>query len=172
MGLFTVRSCYNMSLSARLSFEGISTRANSASQAMKWNTLWEQHIPPKVRVFLWRACHDIILMRSEMVRRHEGAYPYGPFCRDHVETLVHALFACETISFIWSEAPFNLGFDFSVVNLRARLMGLRDRLGKKLFLHCMLETLELRNHFLHDNMSFFSGDVVLSHPFLEFYQVA
>lgn len=81
---------------------------------INWRHAWDQPIPPKVRVFLWHACHDLLPVRAELVRRHVSFDPSSPLRGVQVETMVHALFECRAVAFIWAEAPFILGRSFSL----------------------------------------------------------
>lgn len=126
--------------------------------------------------FLWRACHEILPVRSEITRRHISSYPFCPFCHQHVETSVHALFKCHAISFIWSEGPFNMDIDLPVQNFQHLFQLLKDKLdGDTFHLACLIswKIWELRNNFVHDNMRFYLCDIVpWCRDFLHFYHTA
>ena len=58
-GTFTVRSAYKLALS--LSDHTHAARAsNDESQCLFWHTLWSLNVPPKIKIFAWRACRNIL----------------------------------------------------------------------------------------------------------------
>ena len=58
-GMFTVKSAYTV---ARKTLRGGAWAENSNRCAGKrvWAALWKFHLPKKIKVFGWRACHDIL----------------------------------------------------------------------------------------------------------------
>lgn len=61
-------------------------------------------VPPKVRMFLWRACVGILPHKAELFRRHIVDSPFCDRCGGAIETAVHALMECSRLAAIWSEA--------------------------------------------------------------------
>ena len=58
-GTFTVRSAYKVALS--LSNHTHAARAsNDKSQHLFWHTLLSLNVPPKLKIFAWRACRNIL----------------------------------------------------------------------------------------------------------------
>lgn len=92
-GQFTVRSCYHNLVQGKL---GVDDEQTSFTDSVggHWNWIWVLRVPPKVRTFLWRACHEILPTRVALMRRHVGANPYCEFCLKEVEKVTHILFAC------------------------------------------------------------------------------
>lgn len=63
-GRFMVRSAYHFILS-QVSTEPISY---SGSLTNDWKGIWGLSIPPKIRLFLWRACSDCLPVRAALVK--------------------------------------------------------------------------------------------------------
>jgi hypothetical protein len=63
-GIFTVRSAYHleMEIKARKKGEGSSQNGNQ----LIWKTIWELGVPNAAKVFLWRACTDILPTRVNL----------------------------------------------------------------------------------------------------------
>ncbi|XP_060971024.1 uncharacterized protein LOC133037644 isoform X2 [Cannabis sativa] len=57
------------------------------------------HFPlaPKLKHFLWRACHDILPTSHNLFKRKALPSPCCCRCLCHDETLEHALFRCPTV---------------------------------------------------------------------------
>lgn len=92
-GVFTVRSCYHSILEE----QGAGDRDRGSAYGMaqpQWKWIWKLRVPPKVRNFLWRACHDIIPTRAALFRRRVGSEPFCEFCKTAVETESHIFFHC------------------------------------------------------------------------------
>ncbi|KAL5179922.1 putative Polyprotein CP [Glycine soja] len=53
-----------------------------------WNLVWNLHIPPKVRVFLWKACRDYLSTRIRLQNRGISCPVACVFCSDAIETQV------------------------------------------------------------------------------------
>lgn len=43
-----------------------------------WDWIWKLKIPPKIRNFVWRVCHEIIPTRVALMRRQVGT-GYGMY---------------------------------------------------------------------------------------------
>lgn len=66
-GIFTVKSAYHIQKTWESSQKAkCSVRKN---QSKVWKTLWKLNIPNAEKVFFWRACHDILPTRDNLVRR-------------------------------------------------------------------------------------------------------
>ncbi|XP_060971023.1 uncharacterized protein LOC133037644 isoform X1 [Cannabis sativa] len=61
------------------------------------------HFPlaPKLKHFLWRACHDILPTSHNLFKRKALPSPCCCRCLCHDETLEHALFRCPTVQEVW-----------------------------------------------------------------------
>lgn len=53
-GHFRVRDAYNLALNA------VNDRPSSSGHDTIWSRLWKLQIPPKAKIFLWRAAWDIL----------------------------------------------------------------------------------------------------------------
>lgn len=106
-GNFTVRSCYHNLISGKLRVKVASTSIPGTILA-HWDWIWGLRVPPKVRTFLWRACHEILPTRVPLMRRHVGSNPSCEFCSREAETEAHIFFSCPLFSSIWSDFPFNI----------------------------------------------------------------
>ena len=58
-GVFTVKSAYQLQMAAQHSAEGSSSNSASSSSCI-WRALWSTLVQPKVKVFMWWACSNIL----------------------------------------------------------------------------------------------------------------
>ncbi|XP_012837512.1 PREDICTED: uncharacterized protein LOC105958055 [Erythranthe guttata] len=79
-GKFTVRSCYHMILASTQSSDKRSSGGNGSNidvDSCKWNIIWNLEVPPKVKVFLWRLCSNILPANKSLCGRK---VILSPFC--------------------------------------------------------------------------------------------
>ncbi|KAK9017234.1 hypothetical protein V6N11_079716 [Hibiscus sabdariffa] len=55
----------------------------------KWASIWNLHVPQRVKVFLWLSAYDRLLTNSERIRRHIVAFDRFPWCQVYAESLNH-----------------------------------------------------------------------------------
>lgn len=103
-GQFTVRSCYHNLISGKARM-AMASSSLVGSASPEWDWIWELRIPPKVRMFIWRACHEILPTRVGLMRRHVGTNPFCAFCSHKIETEAHIFFECPMFADIWMKAP-------------------------------------------------------------------
>lgn len=163
-GNFSVRSCYHMILAAKLSEDSTLNGSNSGERRLNWKGLWSLHLPPpKVKVFLWRACFDIIPVGDELVRRHIAHNPYCIFCETQAKTSEHIFFECEVFGSIWSSPPFNLEIKCDTSTFAARFQFLWANLEQHAFeLACVVcwKCWEFRNHYSHGDDTYIHADIL------------
>ena len=69
-----------------------------------WTRLWHSHIPNKIKVCGWRACHDILPTRENLVRRQVLDDGTCGLCTRTKETAIHALWECSVARGVWAES--------------------------------------------------------------------
>lgn len=80
----------------------------SGDQHVRWTELWGLNLPPRIRMFLWRAYKNILPLGVELARRHVIPNPYCSHCGVELETIAHVLTQCRGLRQIWSNPPFSL----------------------------------------------------------------
>jgi ribonuclease HI len=74
-----------------------------------WKRLSKLKIPPKVRIFWWRAINGFLPSKAELKRRHIREESHCDVCGDPSETLHHALVACPGAKRFWTVVKHLLG---------------------------------------------------------------
>ena len=91
-GLFSVRSAYKLAM--KLS-RPTNYGSSSDSQTKKFQKLlWQIPTPHKVQHFIWRACHDILPTRKNLVRRQVLQDDCCSECYEKPETSSHLFQSC------------------------------------------------------------------------------
>ncbi|KAL5551842.1 hypothetical protein UlMin_002018 [Ulmus minor] len=100
-GLYSVKSAYKLALYTN----SVHDPTSSSSQASNlWNYLWQASIPPKVKIFWWRALHNIIPTSWNLKVHHVPADLKCSLCGYGIETTVHSLFLCPKMKFLWKKS--------------------------------------------------------------------
>jgi hypothetical protein len=89
-GQYTVRSGYHSQWRARFGARGniLAMPGSSASNPV-WSILWKLQIPSKVKIFMWRALHGILPLKSILANRHIGTTGECPVCHQGAEDIRH-----------------------------------------------------------------------------------
>jgi ribonuclease HI len=103
-GVYSVRSGYYTLLNE--SYYDNPGPSNTSFEAKVWNTIWGLKIPAKIRHFLWRACHESLPTRINLHHRHVIQDPSCGNCNYWNETVLHALWQCNTLEEIWNSVPW------------------------------------------------------------------
>ncbi|XVF78426.1 hypothetical protein PTKIN_Ptkin14bG0131700 [Pterospermum kingtungense] len=75
---------------------------NTASHKGPWKTLWKTHLPPKVKMFGWRICNEILPVNKNLQRRKIVEDPLCGRCKMEEETVIHAIRDCPIAQEAWS----------------------------------------------------------------------
>jgi hypothetical protein len=101
-GRYTVRFGYYLQwkhqfghMAAQLSLPG-----RSALNPV-WKNLWQLKLPGKIKIFIWRSLHGIILSKCILANRHIGTSGECPICNLHAEDTRHLLFTCPVAVDMW-----------------------------------------------------------------------
>lgn len=62
-----------------------------------WKKVWYMKTLPKVRIFLWRACQEIIPIKGNLTQRHIPVALECPMCGSPIESSAHALIFCPLV---------------------------------------------------------------------------
>jgi hypothetical protein len=66
-----------------------------------WSALWSLNIPPKIKSFWWKACHNALPTGETLFSRKLIANPICQRCRRAAETIEHIIFRCRKVAVIW-----------------------------------------------------------------------
>jgi hypothetical protein len=98
-GVFTVRSAYHMEVERHESMIGESSYQGDLQKL--WNLIWGLNVPNPVKMFTWRACHNILPTWSNLQKKGIALDPLCLFCQTELETVRHVLWDCPSASDVW-----------------------------------------------------------------------
>ncbi|KAK3221954.1 hypothetical protein Dsin_008979 [Dipteronia sinensis] len=103
-GIYNVKSGYKVACESK--FRAICSSSNQKGEL--WKLLWNLHVPPKVRVFLWKVSNNAIPYLANLFRRKVLLLPCCGRCEEEVESTSHALFWCSEVEEVWDFSEFGL----------------------------------------------------------------
>ncbi|KAL0378825.1 UNVERIFIED_CONTAM: hypothetical protein Sradi_3188000 [Sesamum radiatum] len=109
-GKFSVKSAYYLQLMS-LSTNSASTSGGNAGEYMqgrqdRWDLIWKSRTPPKVRMFIWKACQEAIPTQSNLARRIRVPGEVCALCDLEEETTMHVLLKCTFARQVWALTSF------------------------------------------------------------------
>ena len=70
-----------------------------------WARIWKFRLPNKIKVFIWRACHNILPTLNRLRQRRIIENALCPICMQALETIIHALWECGAARDVWAGYP-------------------------------------------------------------------
>lgn len=98
-GEYTVRSAYHLA-KERYEVDNGSCSDRDKNKPL-WKALWKIGGPSAVKMFLWKACSDILPTKEKLFKKHITLDPLYPICNLEVEMAGHILWSCPSARDIW-----------------------------------------------------------------------
>lgn len=98
-GLFWVRSAYYLAKEMEDRAKAESSKGRHCSEV--WKRLWKLKVPNAEKNFIWRACHNILPTKDNLMRRKVVKDPKCPICELEIETTFHILWECPSAMDEW-----------------------------------------------------------------------
>jgi hypothetical protein len=105
-GVFSVRSAYHMEVEWQEARK--SGPSEPGREEVVWKTCWQLNIPNAVKMFLWKAGHNIIPTKTNLFRRRVVQEAMCPICLMEEETTEHILWECITAHDVWGSGPVRI----------------------------------------------------------------
>jgi ribonuclease HI/exonuclease III len=100
-GEFTVRSAYHFEVERLDQKKG--ECSNSRQFMNLWKILWGLQVPNSTKVFLWRACNDILPTKEKLKKRGVIEDDLCCFCGVAQETIAHIIWECPSSQDVWGK---------------------------------------------------------------------
>ena len=104
---YSVKSGYQLAISNKIRESG----SNSFVSQSWWLRMWRLHIPPKVKIFVWRACLNAFPSLQNLCTRKVIASPRCCRCSSPVESVAHAIFWCKEAKRCWRFSGLDCRFE-------------------------------------------------------------
>jgi ribonuclease HI len=103
-GVFSVRSAYRLALSAQpVQCDMAATSSIPDGQHPCWTRIWQSTVPPKVKMFAWKAASGALATERNKLRRNIRVTGRCRICDSEYEDEAHALFICPHARRLWEE---------------------------------------------------------------------
>jgi hypothetical protein len=106
-GLYTVTSAYRLLKAEQSQIEAGKLNETSSSTD---SLIWKLCVPPKIRIFWWRAVNNFLPTKAELNRRHVEEESFCPTCGAEAKTLHHVAFVCPLAKRFWQSVERLRGF--------------------------------------------------------------
>ncbi|CAN1148352.1 Putative ribonuclease H protein At1g65750 [Linum perenne] len=126
-GRFTVKSCYKV---IRNQGRQQGTGGNMADSKF-WRWIWKLSIPPKLKFFLWRMCHNALATKANLHRRRCAQDNICPCCLLQAETIDHMMFRCQTAQRFWSKVFPSIQMPAMDSNFQSWCSSLQDNVNEE-----------------------------------------
>lgn len=93
----TLQAAYKL-----LSTSSMLGSSNQESQKQFWKAIWELQVPHKIKHFIWRACHNALPTKCNLVRWKIITSEVCELCNEGPEDVLHALWKCRVVEGVWS----------------------------------------------------------------------
>ncbi|KAH9725592.1 putative reverse transcriptase/RNA-dependent DNA polymerase [Citrus sinensis] len=109
-GQYSVKSGYQLALKIK----NPDKPSCSSKGLHHWNLLWTLQLSEKIKIFMWRATHNLLPAADNLWRREILLEPTCQICKQGKETTAHALLHCKAAKKVWRYAPFEICFPDAV----------------------------------------------------------
>ncbi|KAK3218996.1 hypothetical protein Dsin_012966 [Dipteronia sinensis] len=76
-----------------------------------WKNIWNMELPSKIKIFLWKACHNWLPKMVNLARRRVSVDGFCPVCKNNYETTLHAIWGCSGLKVVRSSFGFLKGMN-------------------------------------------------------------
>lgn len=66
-----------------------------------WKLVWNAKVPQKLKLFLWKAIHNILPVQENIYRKRISRTKECPLCMKEPETVEHVFFRCDWTRPVW-----------------------------------------------------------------------
>jgi ribonuclease HI len=101
-GDFSVRSAYHLGMDLQESKGGQCSYTGKEEDF--WKFVWALGIPNVTKLFIWRACNEILPTRVNLVRRRVTELKACPCCEMEDEDALHAMWLCPAARDVWGNS--------------------------------------------------------------------
>jgi hypothetical protein len=98
-GVFSVRSAYHLGVELQATSRGQCSQMGPGNNI--WNFLWSLHVSNPVKVFIWRACNNLLPTKMNLMHKRVIEEAICPICGREEEDTVHVLWNCPGARDVW-----------------------------------------------------------------------
>ncbi|KAL3813976.1 hypothetical protein ACJIZ3_015244 [Penstemon smallii] len=135
-GIFSVRSAYHLAIRLdRDADHGAGSSSNSNEVHLNdWKWLWSIKLPNKIKIFLWRACRNLLPTRSNLVKRKIIDVDKCVICGSDTEDVIHCLLSCQLARQVWALSGLSWrNYNWEGSDVRGWMLSLKSKMDAKDF---------------------------------------
>ena len=99
--MYTVRSGYHVARQV-LKAESWAEALDIGGWQQAWRGLWKLKLPRKIKIFSWRACHDVLPTRVNLAKRKIISDMLCHYCKSVPEDTLHVIRGCGATQDVWA----------------------------------------------------------------------
>lgn len=131
-GRYSVRSGYFVAKQLRKEEFKAGESSEHKADGPLWSRIWKAEVPNKIKIFSWRACHNILPTQDNLIRRRVGESAQCCFCHKETDSVLHVLWSCGAAQDVWAGSLGRLQKSCSKQNDFVQLViGLMVKLSSK-----------------------------------------
>lgn len=74
-----------------------------------WRNIWSMQTEPKIRTFIWTACHNALATKANLFHQHISPTPMcSLYTQRTLETIEHLFFFCSWTNDVWKHPKLNI----------------------------------------------------------------
>ena len=100
-GVYTVRFGYHLARQV-LRVESRVEASNRGGWQLAWRALWKLKLMGKIKIFSWRACHDVLPTRVNLAKRKIISDTLCHYCKSVPEDTLHVIRGCGAAQDVWA----------------------------------------------------------------------
>ena len=131
-GVSSVKSGYGIARLLSKETNGMEGSSAGQNSGLIWQRLWKLHVPNKIKIFRWRACHDILPTKENLAQRRITGDSVCELCQQGSESGIHVLWECGVARDVWAgnkgRLQKSVGGQVDFIQLFEELM---DRLSRE-----------------------------------------
>jgi hypothetical protein len=93
--IFSVRSAYHIWMELKARDNGSTSKEVGGHKV--WSTIWRLGVLINIKIFMWRACNDLLSTKPNLLRRKIVENEFCPCCCRDTKSGIHALWNCPTV---------------------------------------------------------------------------
>ena len=152
-GDFTIKSAYHLAYNL-LESNGSEECSTGDPCKLIWRKLWHLNLPPKIKIFAWRACINGLPKMEAINHRGISHSKTCSVCKNEAESLDHALLGCAFSSSVWNlwlENPLSIhGIKNSFLDSTIFILSHAPLQGSELFFTVAWAIWYNRNKVVHE----------------------
>ncbi|KAI3421504.1 uncharacterized protein J3R85_012196 [Psidium guajava] len=107
-GVFTAKSAYNVICEEDRIISRNQPSTSFTPSRRLWHKIWQLQVPPKIKFFTWKLCHNAIPLKDNLLRRKITGDAICSLCKTQPETSEHIFLLCPWTRNVWEHPKIRI----------------------------------------------------------------